>query len=402
MKPGERKQRRRTMARLDENSGTIRKRRDGRWEGRITVGITADGKQKRRSYYGETKGEVRKLINSALQSLGTKTYVDPNRITVGEWLDYWVKKYAAPKWREKTLEVSTSYIRLHIKPALGKIRLTDLTSDHIDDFIDAEQKKGLAPNTIHREYVILHSALKEAVKKKKIVISPAEGVNTPKQEQKKEIAFLTVEEQRELLKVLPDTTGGRAIRFILCTGLRASELCGLQWRDIKEDCIEISRGAQYIQSSGTEEKRKLSVAPAKTKAGKRTIRLTASAAAIIREQKAAQREERLQAGHAWEGGEPGKGTTPVFATLSGTIYDRNNLARVLRTSLRAAGLQSRGLHALRHTFATNWVRAGADLRTLSDILGHTSVAFTMQQYVHSDMGSQLDGLQKVENLLGEA
>ncbi len=159
----------------------------------------------------------------------------------------------------------------------------------------------------------------------------------------------------------------------------------------------VRQSAQYVR--GKEDKQQLSLAATKTKAGRREIPLTDNTKALLDVQRREQTRIRLSVGSAWTGGKPGAGDMPVFATQRGTVYDRNNIDRTLRQCLTKAGLRPRGLHALRHTFATNWVRSGADLRTLSEILGHTKVAFTMQQYVHSDMSTKRAGLLAVENMV---
>lgn len=150
------------------------------------------------------------------------------------------------------------------------------------------------------------------------------------------------------------------------SGLRASELCGLRWSDIGETSFQIRQGAQQVKIKGKQE---LVIAAPKTNAGKRTIPLTPGLRDLLNTQRTAQLEQRFAAGAAWLGGSPGAGETPVFASEVGTYPDRANLDRTLRRLLKQLELPSRGLHALRHTFATNWVRAGADLRTLAEILG---------------------------------
>lgn len=381
------------------NDGSIRQRKDGTWEARYTAGYKPDGSQNRKSVYGATQAEVQSKLRDALRKLERGDYTEPTKISVAAWLDIYCENYGALQWREKTLEVNRDNIRLHLKPALGKIQLAKLRTDHIQAYINAEQQSGASPSSIRRRLAPLQVALKQAVINHLIPYSPAVGVKLPPAIQR-EISFLNVEEQKRLLAVLPDNTQGRALRFILSTGLRASELCGLRWCDISGDSFTIRQSAQYVKvEQPGETRQKLSLAPPKTRAGKRSIPLTAAAKALLEAQKRAQLTSRHQAGPAWCGGTPGEGETPVFATEVGTFYDRNNLNRTLRQSLSAAGLGSRGVHALRHTFATNWVRSGADLRTLSEILGHTKVAFTMQQYVHTDMSTKLAGLLAVENLV---
>lgn len=389
------------MAKRGNNDGTIRQRKDGLWEARITVGNSPDGKQKRKSIYGKTQGEVQSKMRELLTKVERGEYTETGKITVGSWLDTWCETYGAPHWREKTLEVNRDNIRLHLKPALGKIQLSKLRPDQVQAYINAEIKCGAAYGSIKRRIAPLKSALAQAVQNKMLYFNPAQNVQLPAAQQK-EIDFLTVDEQRQLIPYLPDNTAGRALRFILSTGLRASELCGLRWSDIDESSFTIRQSAQYVRDTSAKEgqpKQRLSLAAPKTKAGKRTIPLTDAAKNLLESQRAAQRQQRLQVGVAWQGGPAGSGDTPVFASEVGTYYDRSNLDRTLRDCLKRAGLKTRGIHALRHTFATNWVKSGADLRTLSEILGHTKVAFTMQQYVHSDMTTKLEGLKGLENIV---
>ena len=143
-------------------------------------------------------------------------------------------------------------------------------------------------------------------------------------------------------------------------------------------------------------RKKVYVAPPKTKAGKREIPLTDAMQKLLEYQKKLQKEIRLKAGSAWLGGAPGDGATYIFATEIGTPMDRTNLGRALRTYLKQCKLKNRGVHALRHTFATNCVRAGADLRILSEMLDHTKGSFTMQLYVHSDLETIRSAMRKME------
>ena len=386
------------------NDGSIRQRANGAWEARYVAGYLPDGKPDRKSLYASSQEEIQKKLREVLRQLDRDEYVQPNRITVGQWLDTWYTTYGLPRWREKTAAVHRDNIRLHVKPALGQHLLQRLRTDHIQAFINVQIEKGISPATIRKQMEPLKAALKQACENNLLLRNPADNVKLPPLESP-EIEFLSIDEQKALLQNLPDNTTGRALRFIVGTGLRASELCGLQWGDIGGDHFTIKRSAQYVYSkkANKQEKQKaeqvLSIASTKTKAGRRTIPLTSTTKGILADQKAAQRRERLEVGDYWRGEIPGSAECHVFSSEAGTVLDRSNLARTLRASLKAAGLKSRGIHALRHTFATNGVRAGIDLRTLSEILGHTKVAFTMQLYVHSDMAAKLAGLQAIEKLM---
>ena len=375
------------------NEGSIRQRPDGTWEGRYV-----DLAGRRHSVYGKTRAEVAGKLRQCLQQLEDGTFVEPDRTTFGQWLDRWFTVYAEPRLRDKTAAVHYDNIKNHIKPALGRIGLQKLRTDQIQAFVNG-LSETLSTGTVLKVCEPLKQALKQAYQNKLILSNPADFVQMPKGEHK-EIQFLSLEEQTALLSNLPDSTCGNAIRFIMGTGLRASELCGLRWEDITDDSFSIRRSAQYAPDMGSEKHAaKLSVNPPKTKAGRREIPLLPDAKAVLEEQRKRQMKERLKAGTAWRADEAGRGSCYVFASELGDVLDRSNLARVLRKALKQAGIKSMGLHALRHTFATNAVRANVDLRTLSEMLGHTKVAFTMQQYVHSDMDTKREALEAISQRL---
>ncbi len=376
------------------NSGTVRKRYPGKYEARYTA---PNGK--RYSIYGSSEADVQKKLRKALTSVDNGEYVEPSQLTVGKWLDTWFTTYAQPILRESTAAIHYENIRLHLKPAFGKIELQKIRIEQIQQFVNKQNKK-YAPSTIHKHMEPLQLALKQAVINKLITTSPMEGVKLPKMEHK-EIQFLTKQEQEKLFAQIPNTTSGRAIQFILATGLRASEICGLQWQDIDNGVMHIRRGVQKVRSVDDNQtvERKLIIATPKTRAGQRPIPFFVQVNTLLERQRIEQIEQRLKAGSGWFGGDAGKGDTYVFATELGTPCDRNNLARSLRKMLDDAGLAHRGLHALRHTFATNAVQAGIDTRTLSEILGHTKVAFTMQQYVHSNLETKKEAMRKMEGML---
>jgi len=233
-----------------------------------------------------------------------------------------------------------------------------------------------------------------------IVKNPANHLSFPTNTPR-EIDFLTIPEQHALIAVLPDSTSGRALHFVLSTGLRASELCGLRWMDIEGDHFTIRQSAQRVLNLDRNEddpKYKLSISAPKTKAGMRSIPLTGRMIALLGLQRSHQRLECIKAGSTWEGDVPGRGRSYVFANELGGANDRANLGRVLRICLDKAGIKRVGIHALRHTFATNCVRAGVDTKTLSEMIGHTKISFTLQQYVHTNLNTMMDALKAVDSL----
>ncbi len=390
------------MAKRANNEGTIRQRPDGTWEGRFSVGYSAQGKRVRRSVYGGSQEEVTRKLREVLRQLDRGEYADPSEITVVNWLDTWFNVYGKPRWRDSTAAEHYRNIKNNLKPSLGRYKLQKLRPDHIQAYINHQVEIGRAPASIRKQLEPLKASLKQAVINNLIIKDPSLHLSMPAMSTR-EIEHLTIEEQQKLVEALPQTTAGRALRFILGTGLRASELCGLRWQDINGDSFTIRQAAQRVldlsdHSGGP--KYKLSVSPPKTKAGRRTVPLMERMLTLLAEQKEEQMKQRLRAGSAWAGRIPGHGETYVFANELGSAIDRCNLGRVLRISLDTAGVKRVGVHALRHTFATNCIRAGVDVRTLSEMIGHTKVAFTLQQYVHTNLTTMRAAMSAVEGMRG--
>ena len=182
-----------------------------------------------------------------------------------------------------------------------------------------------------------------------------------------------------------------------------SELCALRWCDLSEDGFTVNQTLYVVDGRHLSEDEykglRLHESAPKTAAGRRFIPFNDKLREIISEQRQAQRLEYLRMGEIWRGGEPGKGTQYIFATAMGTPTDRHGIARALRAYLDKAGLEHRGPHALRHTFATRWIQSGKDPVTLSKILGHANVSFTLKTYVHADTASKRAGMETMATII---
>lgn len=220
-----------------------------------------DGQRRRKRF--KTRKEADKAKRETLTSMDRGEYVEPSALTLAKWLDTRLQEYAAPYVRASTLAAHREIIRLHLALAFPKMLLQGLRTEHIQAFINKQVRHGYAPATVKRQMATLKTALKQAVKNQLISRNPAEYVNMPKMEQK-EIKSLTVEEVISLKRVIPDDTEGRALLFILGTGLRVSEACGLRWCDVSAEGIHVN------QITYTLNKKRVYEAP-KTRAGKRFI-----------------------------------------------------------------------------------------------------------------------------------
>ncbi len=374
------------MKKRPNNDGSIGRYGD-RWRGRYTDPI--DGKQK--AVYGTTQAECKVKLDAVLHQIKTGEYVKPEKISVEKWLLFWFENYYRISVKPSSASTTKSNIDKHLIPFLGKHELQKLRPDHVQAFIRQKQAEGISASTIKRYIKVLRQALRQAVENGKIRKDPTSSAKLPKAE-KKEIPFLTAEEQAIFLSRLPSSTNGRALRFLLGTGLRVSELCGLQWKDIQQDGLHIERINMTFYDLQEEGYTNITAAP-KTTAGKRIIPLPDPLRQLLEEQRKTQMQERLRAGCAWASGEPGKGDTFIFCNAIGNPADRHNLNRSFRAILTKCNLPTRGVHALRHTFATNWVQRSPDISSLARILGHTDPAFTYKTYCHADQTNMEKGME---------
>ncbi len=382
-----------TKNKRPDGEGNIRQRPDGRWEARYVAGAKPDGSPLRRSVYGLTQEEVSKKLLEVRQQIATGQFVEPDRMTTGQWLDTWFTEYVKPSKKASTATGYEDTIRLHIKPYVGGYRLQKMRPHQVQAGFNQLVKNGFAPATVAKARTVLHAALKRAVQNRLIPTNPCEDISIPKQEQD-EVRYFTLEEQRRFVAALPDTTSGRALAFILGTGLRAAECCGLRWSDVKKDEITVAQTIRRNRNfEKTEGKTTLTTSTPKTRAGARTIPLTPRLNEILAEQRKGQLAARLRLGASWNERDL------VFSTSAGTPLEGRNLTRALHVVLRKAGIERLGVHALRHTFATRAIENGMDYRTLSEILGHSKVAITMQLYVHSTPETKRKAMASMDKFL---
>lgn len=228
--------------------GSITKRKDGRYMGRYTV------ESKRKAVYGDSFEEVRQKLNEILNEIAKGAYVEPNKYSVEKWLREWLELYALPTVKRSTYISYEGYVRIHLVPEIGQIKLTSLSTRDLQKFFKekagTEEKKGLAPKTLRNIYNMLHSALDQAVADHKILRNPTLNVKLPKVKSK-EMRVLTVEEQAVLQDAVSrvDELHAYGITFAVSTGVRLGELLALRWKDVneKEHYIYVRRTLGRLQ-----------------------------------------------------------------------------------------------------------------------------------------------------------
>lgn len=353
--------------------GLIRKRVDGRWEGRITVGYDSRGKPLFRQVFGKTQKEVTEKVHDIIDKFRDVQLTEESRMTLREWLDKWLEDYVQYQVKDSTYEGYKMYVELYVNPRIGNSPIGAITTADIQVMYNNLKKYGrvnehstkgstLADSSIRRIHAILHQALDKAVEERLIVENPTNGTTVPKCNYAPK-QILTEEQLARFYEELKkDPWWYDFFHTELTTGLRRGEICGLQWSDFNE-----KTGRLQVRRSVTSRRgQPVRVGTTKTNAGTRSILLPRSTAELLRERKANSYSQ-------WIFHNP---VRPEMPMTPSTPYHK------LKKILKDAELPSIRFHDLRHTFATHALAKGVDPKTLSGILGHTNASFTLDTYTH--------------------
>lgn len=361
-----------------QNEGSIRQRKDGTWEARVTVGILANGKQNRKSLYGKTRQEVAVKMTDLLNNLQKGLIVNPTEMTLNEWLDYYMLEYKKRYVKPTTYINYTVKVKNHIKPIIGHYKLKALRQDIIQKFINSLSDKGLAPSTVEDIYKLLRNALETAVDDGLIVKNVANKVKLPKVPKPK-INVLTQEQQNDFVKQAKETYMGSIYILDLCTGMRLGELLGLKWEDIdfKEQQLQVVRTIRKVKDpDNSDESWHLEFGTPKTTASQRIIPLNETAIKLLQDVRKQQWLNKMKAGSAYED------NGLVFATQLGRPLDPTNMRRTFYTICSKIGLEGLHPHCLRHTFASRGAENNVDVRVMQRFLGHSTIKETAETYTH--------------------
>ena len=373
--------------------GNIRKRSDGRWEGRYTAGHDpVTGKRITKNVLGKTQAEVREKLRRTIEETRGLDVARAGEYTTGQWLEVWFNDYAMLKVRPSSHQTYRGYLDHHIKPYIGNIPLTKLSSldlqrlykkllsdGRVDRIESKKQPKGLSAKTVRNIHQIISSALKLAVEQKLIARNPAEGCALPKAE-RKEMQTLPVEQLTSFLREAKDS-GVFALYYIdLTTGLRRGELLGLKWSD-----IDLEKGDLRVQRQIGRIDGKIIEMPLKTKNAYRTLPLSADAIDVLKAQK------NKVGSSEW-----------VFPSPTGGPMSPDSVLHMLHRVLKRAGLPKVRFHDLRHTFATLALQNGVDIKTVSGMLGHFSAGFTLDTYAHVTTSAKREAAKTMGNILSGA
>jgi integrase len=349
--------------------GSITRRKDGLYMARYTV-ETAIG-AKRKTLYGKTRGEVSEKLTKAMADRDEGLVFDADNLKVGEYLERWLVDSVLDTVRPTTYERYEQIVRIHVRPALGSVKLKNLTPVHVRGLYREKLEAGLSARTVQYIHVTLHKALKQAVQDGLIPRNATEAVKAP-QVRREEMRPLSGDQVKVLLEVARGDRLEALYVLAIHTGLRQGELLGLKWED-----VDLESGTLRVRRTLVTAKGGPVLTAPKTKGGRRSVKLTQGAVEALRSHLKHQLQEIDRAGSLWR--ENGL----MFASESGEPLDRRYLTSCrYKALLKRAELPMIRFHDLRHTCATLLLSKNVNPKIVSEMLGHASIAITLDTYSH--------------------
>lgn len=375
-----------------KGGGTIRKRPDGRWEGRYTVGFDPmTGKQKQKSVYGKTQQEVRQKLARITVELDEGVYVEPTSMKVGTWLDIWLREYTG-NVKPATYSVYEEHVRVHIKPYVGEVKLTQLAPHMVQAMYNTLLKeRKLSPKSIHNIHGAFHRAMEQAKVLGYLRVNPLDAVVVPRVE-KKQITTVTDGAMTAFLDAIKGNPYELVLFVTAFTGLRQGEVLGLTW-----DCVDFEKGTllinkQHNRVKGEKEYRFSSLKNEKI----RVLTAASDVMDALRRQKKWQEDWAAKAGELWSNPD-----NLVFTTELGRYINNQTLYLNFKRVMKQIGLENVRFHELRHTYAVNSLRAGDDIKTVQENLGHATAGFTLSTYAHSTPCMKQESARRMENFIAQ-
>lgn len=356
--------------RRGQNEGTISQRKDGRWEARITTGYR-NGKQVRKCIYGKTRQEVADQLGEYLIKVRKGQSLPNERITVEAFLLEWLDTAAKSRLSLRTHLRYAELLKLHVIPTLGRTPVARLSANQVQVLI-TNLNKTLSARTVVQVRAVLRTALKHAIRYG-LAYQNAASMADPPRVDKFTPVFLDEAQAKALLVAVNGTSLEALVTLALTTGLRMGEILGLSWQDVDlaNDRLHVRRQQQVIGG-------KPMLTDTKTAKSDRYVDLPKIASEALERHRLRQiLEEMPAAGGEWVG------SGRVFCDTKGGPLLNWNVLRQFHRVCAQANLPKMRLHDLRHSCATILLANGVHPRIVMEILGHATIAMTMNVYGHA-------------------
>lgn len=371
--------------RRGNGEGSITKLKNGLWMGRVTIGRKKDGKQDRKSLYGNTRAEVSSKMIALQNEIQTGNHISTN-MTLAQWLTTWLKEYKAINLKPKTYDVYETQMVCNVIPDIGNIALKDLKQQDFQRFYNKKYNNGngLSSATIRKIHNIINSALNQAVENDLMHKNVGKNVQLPKLV-KPQVKAFTLQEQILFFEAAKDYRLYNAFVVNVDTGLRAGELLALTWNDIdlENGLIRVNKNVISVKNrdedADTKNKTIVQNSP-KTEASNRTIPLTKRSLDILKEMY------------------KNKTTDIVFPSEKNTYISLRNYQRTFYKALEKAGLEKCSPHVLRHSFVTRCFERNVQMKVISEMVGHAKLAHTTDIYTHIMLDIKRDAVNALDEL----
>lgn len=372
--------------RRGKNEGSIRQRKDGLWEGALTIGVTEKGNPKRRSVYGKTRAEVAKKLNHLLTQQHSGLLAEPSKMAVADCVERWIKG------KTNIDDGTREKYRYEVKPLMtkiGHVKLQDLRTLHVRDAYTA--LKSLSVRAQRKAALHLRAALREAFHDGAIAKNFAEGVKVSAPRVEKVAQVWNAEEVSSFLKVAESDPLYALFYVMLTLGLRRGEALGLSWK-----YVNFTQGSVSIRQSLVADVKggSFTLKEVKTPSSRRTLYLPQDVLTLLKVHKTRQDEARRYLGEAWTD------CGLVFTTSIGTPIHPRNALRSLKRLCDDAKVTKLRLHDLRHTYASLALQRGTPVELVSERLGHARVDITLNTYRHLYDAERQSAALSLTDLLG--
>lgn len=369
------------------------------WRTSIMVGFKPNGKPDRKQFYGKTQKEVKEKLEEYKRKI-SMGILNEEKIILQDWFYTWLFDYRKQDLKPKSFDRYYGIYKNYVNnTTLGKIKLCDLRTTHLQRHYNNLLNQGVTPTTIKQLNTNLKTCLGEAERQGYILKNWCKLVTLPKIEDNKEIKVLTKEEQTKFLAAIKGHELELLFIVALGTGLRLGELLGLKWCDIdfKNNELTVQRSIQRVPIFEGDKIVKYEVIEQtpKTKNSSRTISVPVNIINKLKKYKKEQNQLILYAGEAYTN------NNYVLCNKLGNIIDEKKPGRNLKSILKKLDIEPMKFHALRHTYATRLFEAGVPPKTVQHLMGHADIQTTMNIYTHVMKGEKMEVVDKINNLFIE-
>lgn len=371
--------------RREKGTGGISQRKDGLYQGSYDAGVKPDGKRDVKYVYAKTEPECKRKLNALIKEIHKTEYIHVQKISVKDYMNLWLTSVKALELKPKSYDRLEQTVNYQVIPYIGQLQLQSITSDDVQDMITKLTAEGKSYSSIKKAYEAVNAAFKwgQLCDPPKVKKNPAANIKLPNRKlfTQKQIPFYTAEEAAKLTATALHICNngvrryplGAFVPLIINTGLRASEVLALKWEadiDLENRILTVHNNVVFVKDREKDKGYKLlEQDTVKTDAGQdRAIPLNDAAYnALLNLQK-------LTGEKTW-----------VLTTRNNTQVKPRQLDQMFRRIAVASELPEEkiyGVHALRHTFATLLLTNGVEIKTVSELLGHSDVTITYNTYIH--------------------